>query len=292
MTRCPTFIVSIAGPWISISGAVLTSHSTVQRLTDFIWLGRARAYEETKCIRIARVLQALKHGLRHLDAWYKKLRPSSLDNYAQYLLVFPAITFYPTADADVQREFRYTRKLKSENDPACTSFLAQAIDGEHQLVVKFVDRYDEHAHQLLAGQGLAPTLLYCGNIWPNEAGNACRPLRMVVMDYVSDMCTLDAWLSASVEEHGQILDEVEKAVRVLHDHNYVHGDIRSPNILVGRTNDCVKIMLIDFDWSGKEGMVSYPYDLNDLIKWPEGVQNLGTIQKEHDLVMLDRLRNH
>ena len=41
---------------------------------------------------------------------------------------------------------------------------------------------------------------------------------------------------------------------LFHEKDFVHGDLRDANIMC--TNDSV--MLIDFDWGGKEGHVSYP----------------------------------
>jgi Ser/Thr protein kinase RdoA (MazF antagonist) len=39
-----------------------------------------------------------------------------------------------------------------------------------------------------------------------------------------------------------------------HDSDFVHGDLRESNILC----DGERVMLIDFDWGGKAGVVSYP----------------------------------
>ncbi|EEB92167.1 hypothetical protein MPER_09364 [Moniliophthora perniciosa FA553] len=42
---CPSFIVSLSGPWVAILGAVFTSNVVVHRLTDYIWLGNSRAID-------------------------------------------------------------------------------------------------------------------------------------------------------------------------------------------------------------------------------------------------------
>ena len=48
-------------------------------------------------------------------------------------------------------------------------------------------------------------------------------------------------------------------------------------------------MLIDFDWAGKVGQVSYPLGLNLEIGWhPEAGPGVP-IQKAHDKFMFDRL---
>lgn len=60
------------------------------------------------------------------------------------------------------------------------------------------------------------------------------------------------------------------AVKALHAHALVFGDLRDANVLVdtrGNPN------LIDFDWSDAEGTVRYPLDLNTAgIDWAEGVR--------------------
>ena len=47
-------------------------------------------------------------------------------------------------------------------------------------------------------------------------------------------------------------------------------------------------MLIDFDWAGKDGEVTYPHTINlsGDIGWPRDVKGGGLIEKSHDLEML------
>ena len=71
----------------------------------------------------------------------------------------------------------------------------------------------------------------------------------------------------------------------LHDAGFVHGDIRSPNILVGVDR---QPRLIDFDWSGKVGVARYPMQLNDRdINWPDETTAGGLIETRHDTKMLN-----
>jgi len=48
--------------------------------------------------------------------------------------------------------------------------------------------------------------------------------------------------------------ELGDLMDAFHKRDFVHGDLRDANIIC--KNDSV--MLIDFDWGGKEGEVSYP----------------------------------
>lgn len=50
-----------------------------------------------------------------------------------------------------------------------------------------------------------------------------------------------------------------------------------------------EVKVIDFDWSGKEGEVTYPCILNDAVGWHEGAKLGDLIKKEHDIFMIDQL---
>jgi len=58
------------------------------------------------------------------------------------------------------------------------------------------------------------------------------------------------------------------------------------NVLIDSTG---QLRMIDFDWSGPDGVMRYPHDLNTDIAWPEGVRPWGLSTKEHDVVMLQKL---
>ena len=52
------------------------------------------------------------------------------------------------------------------------------------IVVKFVDRYGQKAHQILADEGLAPKLFYCRSPRLNDDEPSYQSISMVVMEYV------------------------------------------------------------------------------------------------------------
>jgi tRNA A-37 threonylcarbamoyl transferase component Bud32 len=100
---------------------------------------------------------------------------------------------------------------------------------------------------------------------------------MVVMEYVDGQ---------PVDEKNGISDaarvSVVKAVRLLHDNGFVHGDIRGPNILIadGEGDEESRVKLLDFDWAGREGEVRYPYRLSQGL-WVKGVDDGELILREH-----------
>ena len=55
--------------------------------------------------------------------------------------------------------------------------------------------------------------------------------------------------------------ELKQLVNEFHEEDLVHGDLRTENMISG---DEYTLMLVDFDWGGKDGQVSYPtLNLND-----------------------------
>lgn len=82
------------------------------------------------------------------------------------------------------------------------------------------------------------------------------------------------------------IGELRRAIDILHDNGFVHGDLRRPNVLI--QNDQVK--LIDFDWSGKEGEVKYPETMSMEHGWHPDVRRCGPIEKVHDEYMHAKIR--
>jgi len=68
----------------------------------------------------------------------------------------------------------------------------------------------------------------------------------------------------------QLQEAVESILKTLDSKDFVHGDLRTNNIMI-RTDvieKCVDIKVIDFDWAGKAGEVCYPAERNTDIQWP------------------------
>ncbi|KAG8731732.1 hypothetical protein FRC11_002708 [Ceratobasidium sp. 423] len=88
-----------------------------------------------------------------------------------------------------------------------------------------------------------------------------------------------------------VLDDVTSALETLHEENLVFGDLRPPNILAVQDEfgQVIGGMLIDFDWCGTAGQAKYPYNINPVVGWPEGVRPGVVISMAHDLAMRERL---
>ena len=154
------------------------------------------------------------------------------------------------------------------------------------LCVKFTRRYSEDARRFLAQLGYAPRLRAVMRLPGGWI--------MVVMDYSEYAHLCDPTLLISDELRHTIMAKVSEIVQKLHDARFVHGDIRSLNLLVDRrtltSKDGIKIHFIDFDWAGRQGEAVYPMRVNNVTVWrPEGASDGKPILAEHDIAMVNSL---
>src|SRR5258705_79319 len=107
---------------------------------------------------------------------------------------------------------------------------------------------------------------------------------MVVMEYIDSSTLAAAKCDMDEETKERVRSQVERALEILHGCGLVFGDLCLPNIII-ITKDG-KVRLIDFNWAGEEGQATYPSLISPEIPWPEGVEALAVIKREHDLGML------
>ena len=142
------------------------------------------------------------------------------------------------------------------------------------MVIKFVKRYSQECHSRCFELGIAPELL------------AFQPLpggwHVVIMEFLQSYETLFV-LHRDRKVTDKMIGAVEKAVGKLHEEDFVHGDLRLPNIMVG-PEDSVKF--VDFDWSGRLGEALYPPLMNPVIVWHPGAKLGEEIVPEHDMYLL------
>jgi hypothetical protein len=160
----------------------------------------------------------------------------------------------------------------------------------YDIIVKFTAQYHPGAHRLLADAGLAPALHACVPV--------CGSLFMVVMDKVQGEP------AGRAVSHGDLLPyavykDIYDAIHLLHSNDLVFGDLRRPNIMVvpvpveSGSDVGYRGMLVDFDWVGPHGTGRYPASLNDDLEDFEssGIQRHGIMDKNHDLVMLNKFKS-
>ncbi|KAB5588663.1 Kinase domain containing protein [Ceratobasidium theobromae] len=254
---CPSILIAIVGPWMCILGAVYLERPTVQPLTDFMWI----AYNPINPFgsdRIARAFHCARLARDELEVFYKN-PPDLKDNLQRY---FPYITHY-TDPTGHRVDFKYKSNL------APVVYLAQTCqDPPRLIVVKFVERYNSEAHKLLAEAKLAPELLYDGTAYPNDQPGPIHT--MIVMEYINaiDLARYDKPRAPDF-----VRTSVDKAIGLLHAHDFVFGDLRNQNVMLLQDADEVVTgaMLIDFDWCGKDSVARYPFNMNPKIWWPDGI---------------------
>lgn len=284
-TNCPTFIVATSGPSIAILGAVFTDGFIVQHLTDYVWAGLDSTLYESRTLRIARTFHALNKGLANLKSYYGTVQTHNWISETRY---FPSITTYPNGNECIH--FKYLAFL--EDGPDCMTLRARTLTvPPRDVVVKFVDRYGERAHRLLADKGLAPELLYCGSPHLQDKDPSYNSISMVVMEFVRGDTLDKSEMSGETAE--VVRSEIERALKLLHGHGLVFGDLRAPNVMITPMDYALlqgnEVKFIDFDWAGEEGQAKYPCLISPEVLWPMGVAPLANMEINHDLQMLEQM---
>lgn len=122
-------------------------------------------------------------------------------------------------------------------------YIAKTANNE-EIIIKFTNRYSIELHSFCAERGHAPRILGFGLLPGGWFG--------VAMEYVSSAT------HPSASRRRDLLDnwrnDLTTLMREFHNAGLVHGDLREPNILC----DGEKVILVDFDWGGRVGEVSYP----------------------------------
>ena len=300
VSPCPCILIGTAGPNMMVSGAVFADGVISQPLTDYVSLipcqgGSDKSPEEATSYRIALLFRAVRIALEELDDYYSQLvvpappRTSSGPTPASYAdssgavsaahtppFIGPHFTKFSMQDG-TEVELEYTGRMSGAHplDHAMFTALADTGSGtKTRVVVKFTYRYSREGHELLAHADptLAPKLWFCDRV--KSVGTY-----VVVMDFV-DEC--DRPLSDAD------CASLRRAVDVLHEHNFVFGDLRAPNVL---TTPDGRVLLVDFDWCGKVGEARYPSEvwMAGETPWAEGMGSEGLIKKEHDVLLLNQL---
>ena len=156
--------------------------------------------------------------------------------------LLPAITSLPAINQSSPLEFKITGRLITSLHRQL--YVGTSMDGR-TLVIKFVRTYSPELHMHSAEKGHAPPLRGFGKLQGNFFG--------VAMDFMGGARNLDSNGTLSDQEHWA--HQLTELVRSFHDKGFVHGDLRYPNILHVKN----KIILLDYDWGGKEGEAMYPF---------------------------------
>ena len=154
-------------------------------------------------------------------------------------------------------------------DPSRLLFVASTT-GDTLIVIKFTRRYCAELHALCAKLGRAPQLL----AFERLPGGWCG----VAMEYILTAVPLRS-IPKDHAKRPRWQQELQEVMSQFHGENLVHGDLRDTNIIVEKDE---RVLLIDFDWGGKDGETVYPrWDLNSELQDGRTHNDLR-IRKEDD----------
>jgi hypothetical protein len=227
-------LISLAGSWLAILSAVLTSRTIVQRLSGYEW------HACSQVLAASRRFYALRLCLAELKKYYQELVEPSVPKGMIHPQFCPSINSFNELGSTIT--FTYVRPL--ELDPACVVFLARRDDNQKDIVVKFVRRYSVEAHRLMAAKNFAPHL-----ICHQPLGEGYGDLALVVMDYVHGKTLHDLYNESEVLDP-DVHDALRKALEYLNGNKFIMPDLRRPNVML--TDECLpaieRLRIIDFDW--------------------------------------------
>ncbi|KAI1789213.1 hypothetical protein LXA43DRAFT_1096510 [Ganoderma leucocontextum] len=234
---CPALLVGIIGPRLIVCGAVYTDTLVVQELTCYNTLGNCatvnhRGSTDDAVYRAARLLRALKAGVRELLEYYQELWsvyghcgercalchcPPTPEHphFRKFSIGATTVKLEYVerlAGANPRRAVFKARVVDFDPPPSSPAELASLPPTNGYVAVKFTPWYSGDAHALLAQQ--SPPAV--------------------------------TWIGA-----------LRTAVEVLHEHGFVFGNLYGDNVFV----PCEKldeVRLVDFDLAGRAGQVRYP----------------------------------
>ncbi|KAF0520563.1 Protein kinase-like domain containing protein [Gigaspora margarita] len=278
-TNLPCFLVTIAGPYFSVSGAVLAEYAIVDPLTPVFPLIWQKHDEMT--LSLSRTFRALKKSLKILDHYYKQVDEQARKMPQTINLehpLFPEVTIDDKCYSvqiirQIGNYLLWEVTLSNEQGPTKKAYV-KAIQKR---------KYSLNTHQLLAEAGHAPKVLATSVIPGNWL--------LVYMEYLDNHSTLNrVALNLNDQDRNSLRVKIETIVEHLHNLGHVHGDLREGNILIRQfENNDFDVKLIDFEWSGKVGSAHYSHFMNHVdIKWPDGAEDGKLVTKTHDLTMLNQ----
>ncbi|KAJ7747573.1 hypothetical protein B0H16DRAFT_1725992 [Mycena metata] len=324
-SRLPTILVSHAGSQLNVAVAVYAQVVLVDKLFSINL--RDGMDVEDQILTLARLATCLNKASEELLHYYNALVPASALVESALHLPSPASATppHPLISEDLGLTFLYKLSritgepvnVQNATDRSSNTrhgvfvALGGGIKGipSTEVVVKFTRAYNTEAHAKLAALGLAPKL-YCHT--------AVRGgLLMIVMEKLVGN-TAFHWMqinSTTPPLPSSVYTNIETAIKELHALDLVFGDLRLPNIMLvrgqgGIGNDRqehsdnytdaeyiahsdsglnIRALLIDFDWTAKDGVGRYPATISLSEEWSPDVCRYGVMRKTDDLYCLELL---
>lgn len=254
----PCLSLELEGYQFNVSGMVNTDKEIVVGPFMTSHLSLLKRPEEDEIYKIARTFKSVKLYLDSMQSNTKRPAASA----------FPFVKNFRNSYGQLE-SLDYIEGLNRK------VFIARRNNSDAKVVVKFASKYNDEIHRIYHKKGVSPELLCCEKM---DDG-----FFLVVTEYID---------AREVEprdfEDESLCQQAKDFLSQSRDLNYVHGDLRPPNVLI--TNTDKKLQIIDFDWAGKHGITKYPLMINTTdIKWPEGVAPDEKMLMAHDEAWMKKL---
>jgi len=261
-SQYPCFLLELCGTAFSVNGIVNTdTHIICDPLCPTFQLYRNQEFVMMQ--QITKLFASLYKSLTILRSQEHAKTLSPLSS-------FPFLSSFFDRDTNIEIKIQYQNKIKG------LLFSAMVQNDGKEVIVKFCSRYNEHMHLYCHSCGFAPRL-----ISHSRLGNYI----VVVMEKLELRSHTKEDLSKS-----EIQDQIEIIATKLTKEQYVHGDLRDCNIHLDVVQN--KVILLDFDWSGRHNIDLYPPFMNPEINWPETAKTGLPLLHEHDRYWLESLFSH
>ncbi|KAF8124153.1 hypothetical protein EV363DRAFT_1271685 [Boletus edulis] len=249
-SRLPTLGITIIGPTVTFFALASVLSPVYVPLTTGLWClpiecGGSDRYQLYAAFKAATVL------LECIDEEAKRIcdgpgvpasieRPMlpQLDRLRRYR---DSLSPAPTGDSSSSQYIEFQMKEFIAKDVHRHVYLASSSSGD--LVVKLTRSYSPELHAFCARLGYAPKLYAYERLAGGVIAVAMEYVNGEMLAPTSDPALQVKWITT-----------LQGIVGNMHENEFVHGDLRPPNIMVVKD----EVMLLDFDWGGKVGEAQYP----------------------------------
>jgi len=150
--------------------------------------------------------------------------------------------------------------------------LVSPIASEKAIYVKFSRRYSVILHRFCASRELAPKILGFQQLSGGWFAVATEKIDVVDHRGIASFPEAERWKT-----------DIKALVDGFHREDLVHGDLRLANFVFTKSQNPRRMLLVDFDWGGKDGRVAFPHELlNEDLGVSSDRLSDRKINKEHD----------
>ena len=285
-----------SGPNVFFSGVVWVGQMRVVPLTPGITMARAAGTDSRRnlvwafkaaCLVLSRIQADVDDLVKLIQSQPEANWPPLL---TEKTLRFPAITEVDAFPDSKSEKLKFIINFRHDELDDRHLYHARLISPPmvkgKDVYIKFTQRYSVELHEFCASKKLAPAILGFEKL----SGGWYA----VVMEKIDEVYFSRGRLSVEHKKHirehvGRLKKSVSKLVDEFHGKGFVHGDLRLENFVFTESEGALKMLLVDFDWGGKEGVAVFPpIPLDDEL----GVGNRQFLNRritiEHDCRCLEK----